>query len=118
MAERNAQLGFSFVCPDKDLKRVYKSLGKLPLEDSAISRDGSGYPVITGRCAQEQDRVITETIFRIGQQQLDEGDASLLRLATVTFEDLSKRELLEGGGITTIIHQIAIRSLIQGIEED
>lgn len=109
--EQNGQLGFSFACPDKDVERVTDSLIGLGLSESAVSSDGFHNAVITGKCGREQDRMLAQTV-------LESGDVSLIRHTVITFEDLSKRELLRGGGVSTVVHQIAIRSLIRGIEED
>ena len=119
MGAENIELGFSFTCPNKQAVEVLFELNKLGLEEVPTvyisSKEYSAAVEITGKCHPEQDVAVTQSVLEAGYAV---GDVDFIRDTVISFEDLSKRELLQDGGVRTVIHQIAIRSLIRGIEED
>lgn len=123
VVDRKAELGFSFVCPSGsgNVVEVLFALNKLKLTEVPTVYISIGYEEyeagveITGKCQNQQDVAVAQAVLDAGQVT---GNINLIRRTVITFEDLSKRELLQGGGVRTVVHQIAIRSLIRGIEED
>lgn len=119
MLGREVELGFSFVCPDQFIEDVADSLTKVGLEapinvTQCSGQKGSSEVEVTGRCRFGQDVTISQRVFDLGQEM---GITELIRNTRITFEDLSKRQYLAGGVISTVKHQIAVRSLIQGQED-
>ncbi len=119
VVDRKAELGFSFHFPSEYAVEAIFALEKFRLEQVPTlyftPGDTKAGVEITGECYKEQDILVAHAVLEASQKI---GGINLIRSTVITFEDLSKRKLLKDGGVRTVVHQIAIRSLIQGIEED
>lgn len=115
--EQNTELGFSFVCPRERTFEVIYGLNKLEIEIPTVFFSPETHEKeveITGKCNPGQDIVVAQAVFEAGQAA---EDVSFIRHTVIKFEHLSQRVLLAPNVVQTVVHQIAIRSLIQGQED-
>ncbi len=119
MVNLEARLAFRFHCPDQHIEAIEGGLSAIGLKspirvnDSIESRQKNEGIEITGQCDIGQDVLVAQTILR---GAVDEGDSDLIRKTIISFQRLPVNE--QPGCRETVIHQIAIRSLLTGIEED